>query len=159
MDTQRQPDSATISEPLVIGIKEATRLSGKSERTIRRWIREGRLNDLRKPDDRRSPVKINRLELRRILTDMTAPIDRPSISVSASGGGVDSAAVKAMQAHLATLEGTVNDLRAERDRLRGDVSDLRRDLAERDQRIRALEKELNGPHRGLLTRVVNRFGL
>ena len=153
--------------PDKLTLKQAAVLSGKSARTLRRWLQAGVLSDRRAPGDRTSPVVVDTAELRAHLATLSAPLagqvstrDNPG---DAAGGDTapltrppvttpgDTPVVQALQGQVATLREQVTDLRAERDRLLNERAQRVRQLQDMAEAKAALERELAGRGvRGLL---------
>ncbi len=137
--------------PDLVNLKDAARMAGKSERTIRRWMTEGTLTDLRPPGNRTSPVQIRTAELRTHLATLTAPVvasetpagdRRPDMP----GGDADTAAalVRSMEARITDLHNRIDDLVRERDQWRGEARRLTAELQEATAARSAVERELAG---------------
>ena len=122
--------------PDKLNLKQAATLSGKSERTLRRWLRSGVLRDRRAPGDRTSPVVVSTAELRAHLATLSAPVsgqvsgrvhpgqaaapDAALLTCQPVSTPGDHPVVMALQGQVSTLREQVTDLRAERDRLLAD---------------------------------------
>ena len=157
--------------PEIIGMGEACQLSGRTARTIRRWVTDGRLTDLRPDGDRVSPLRLRTTDLRALLTEL-APDKRPAPGAGRTRQGAPTAApapappaaapelVAELRARVADLQGAVEDARRERDRqaermaqVEAERLTLVQDLAEARAAREAVERETAGfgGVRGLLT--------
>jgi len=140
--------------PEVIGMADAARVSGRTARTIRRWIAEGHLTDRRADGDKTSALRLRTSELRAFLATLPPPPPGAGGTCPPSPGGRDEAAssVSAPAPPSADLAVRVAALEAERAELRERLADARelvadlrrtRDLqAERISRIEAERVEL-----------------
>jgi len=140
-----------------VGIRDAVRLTGKSEKTIRRWVREGRLKDMRKKGDKKSPLVFDETELRGKLAGTPQPLLSEHSSISTHE---HPASEQLLREHMNTLKGQIEhmdkqigNLRHERDRWMTTAED-------RMQRVQALEQELwkreHSGIRGLIKGLVSR---
>lgn len=168
--------SHTSTPTDLIPLKEACAILGKSPDTLRRWHKDKGITWRRELGNPSAPVLVSKAEVLRIAAEVAGvsyPVVQPVVhagGVATRGAGdaalTGAAVTSAMQAHLATLEGVVSDTRRERDALRAELdaarlelAGVRAQLAERDARIVALERQLNGGARGLLGRIVKRAGI
>lgn len=149
----------------LITIKEAAHRSERSVVTIKRWIRAKKLKAHRKTTGKTAPVYIDSHELSMILTN-TEPgrVVHGSVNEALTQGATSKAAgglIKALNDQISTLQAqaenaradhaiqidslqaTIKDLRADKERMLAEVADLR-------ARLVAVERELNGGVRGLL---------
>ncbi len=123
----------------LIGVPEAVRLSGRSARTIRRWIASGRLKDLRPPGhDTTAPVVIRAADLRALLTT-ESPIQRRTPGEAAADdrdhatgatGRAAEATAAALRERIGDLQDALEDVRRQRDNLFSEVAALRDELSE-----------------------------
>ena len=147
----------------LITLKEAAKLTGKAEHSLRRWKREKGLKDWRDTKDARAPSLVSRAEVTAIAVQVasTAVVDTTR---KGTGGQVSAQAVATvLREHLHTLERDVEDLRVQRDatarRLvdrEAELAMVRAELVDTRKRVDALERELNGGVRGLLVRALRR---
>jgi len=132
--------------PELVTLADAARLSGRSERTIRRWVHEGTLRDLRAAGDRTSPVRVRTAELRAHLATLSPPALRADgapagVATPAAGhagqaagdGGNPAGLVAELRAALADARETIADLRRTRD---GQAERIARLEAERVELLR-----------------------
>ena len=143
MQTQNQPE---FGDP--IDQDEAARLAGRSRETIRRWRRDQRLTSRLE----NGVVVVSRARVLAIARDLAA---------QGQVGGESRQPPRSPTPHVDDLRGVITDLREQRDRacaradrLERDLAGVRRQLADKDERVAALERELNGGVRGLLARRV-----
>lgn len=124
----------------LVTLKDASRISGKSERTIRRWIGRGVLTDQRTTKGRRVPIVLDVTQLRAHLATLSPTPDQVADNGTNGNGTVaDSAGQLA-----AVLTAQVEDLRQDKERLLRRVEALEVELAEAREARTALERELNG---------------
>ena len=108
--------------PETIPLKTAAQISGRSVTTIRRWIREGKLDDKRPAGSSRcSPIKVDTVQLRAFLATLEVgqeqtihktvhKTNQPVSKVETNGE------VLALKNHIEMLEIFNKDVRAERDK-------------------------------------------
>ena len=129
----------------LISIADAARLIGKSQQTVRRYKRDGRIDFVTVPGDKRS--YLSRSAILTLAGQRSQPIESP-IQKDIQP---DSQALDIMRSHL-------EDTRKQRDSLVMQVNDLRSQLQDKQRRIEALERELNGGVvRGLLRGIRTRL--
>lgn len=116
-----------MSDKLTMG--QAVQASGKSESTIRRLIREGKLTDSRR--DKREPLQIDRSELMAVFAAGAIPVEP-------------------VQRGQDRTQELIDELRRDKDRLLADNAALRQDNADLKAKVSSLERELNRGVRGLL---------
>lgn len=145
--------------PERLTLREAAHLAGKTEGTVRRWVKAGLLRDLRTAGDRTGQIQLAAAELRAYLASLSMPVDTPPrleagrVGTPAPLPMPDQAAlVASLEGQVADLRGTIADLRADRDRWRQEAERLRAELAEERNRGDALQAEMVGRRgiRGLL---------
>ena len=147
----------------MVTLREAAKLTGKSLDTLRRWIRAGHVEAEHAGDSPSAPVLVQRASLLAYAATIGGtPVGAASIA-RAGAKGVPSSVLAAVQSHLHTLERERDDLVAQRDGLRRELADTRTELAaaraelaEKSKRLDAVERELAGGVRGLLTGAVKR---
>jgi len=100
----------------LIRVWEAAEIAGKSVRTIKRWVKEGKLADMRGGDGSYAPLVVSRSEVIGFVSDTRSPIKRSVRQMS----GLE-------------LEG-----------LRMLVEELRRDKRELQVEVRQYREELQG---------------
>jgi len=137
--------------PDILTLREACALTGKSERTLRRWLASGALADLRPDGAVNAPCRIRTAELRAYLATLPEPlprgtpagVPRPDVTPPAP----EAALVDELRARVDELRGdkvrALADLdatRAELAREREDLALTRRALEEERQARAALER-------------------
>ena len=148
----------------LVSLAEAATIAGKSPRTIRRWISRGILPAVRSGHGRTSPVQVPKTRLRAYLamsvrTDDQGVIGQVSEAVThpPKGETVSRELLEEVRGDRDRLWKQVERLEASRRNLEDDKRDLRAQLEDGRMRIAALERELNGGVRGLLTSTAKRF--
>lgn len=152
----------------LVTVKEAARLVGKSEDTIKRWVRSKRLEAVREGSGPTAPVLVSKgaaLAVARDAVQGASGGARAPVGRRAPGGSAGELA--AVQEHLADVQRERDDLLAQRDGLRRELAEARHELAsvrgelvDARKRLAVVEKELAGGVRGLLTGAVKkRLGL
>jgi predicted RNase H-like nuclease (RuvC/YqgF family) len=128
----------------LISLKEASIISGKTERTLRDWIKRRIINDYRQEGQIRSPIVIDADELKGHLSRLSTPPQKTSAETSTSSTGNDNL-INVMREQITLLESVVKELRHEKEQLKVEVSDSRKV-------IQSLQAELAGRKgvRGLL---------
>ena len=168
----------------LLTIKEAMVLTGRSERSLRRWRQEGRLKAYPALEPGGSPL-VSKADLMTAATAMAASaavsvVDadrRPRSAVATaarSSAPMAMAAMEGWQRSVMALEREVEDLkvqredlkaqredmRAQRDDARKELDGVRKELADVRTRSAALERELTGGFAGLLKgKVRKRLGI
>lgn len=168
----------------LLTLKEAMALTGRSERSLRRWRQEGRLKAYPAHEPGGSPL-VSKADLMTAATAMaasavvsvvdTAKRPRPAVTTAArSAVPMTMAAVEGWQRSVIALEREVEDLKVQREDLRAQREDMRgqrddarkelegvrKELADVRARSTALERELAGGFAGLLKgKVRKRLGL
>lgn len=137
----------TTEPPEILSLREACTMAGKSERTLRRWLAEGTLTDLRPPGSGNAPCRIRTAELRAALAGKPEPLPAAGAGKGArpdSPGGVADRRREGGQA-LALALGQAEELRADKGRLLAELEqarlELARERAEVDRLRVALEEE------------------
>jgi len=158
----------------LLTLKEAMALTGRSERSLRRWRQDGRLKAYAPLEPGGSPL-VSKMDLMAAATAMAASavvsvVDaakRPrSAAVTAARSAVpmNMAAMEGWQRSVIALEREVEDLkvqredlkaqredmRGQRDEARKELEGVRKELADVRARSTALERELAGGFAGLL---------
>ena len=123
----------------LISISEASRLIGKSEQTIRRWKRDNKISFVPVQGSRK--LFISRAAILSLAGQSSLPIQNTTQSNS------QDEAMDILRTYL-------DDTKRERDELRAEIKSLRHQLQDKQNRIDALERELNGGIRGLLMRKI-----
>lgn len=119
----------------LITLKDASLLTGKSEQSIRRWKRDGKIEFISQNGDKRAYV--SRSSILTLVGQMSQPV-QGTVHLNSQDQAID-----IMKAYLA-------DVRYERDELRAEAKMLRELIQDKEQRIQALEQELNKGFRGFL---------
>jgi hypothetical protein len=139
----------------LIGLSEAERLSGRSARTIRRWIAAGRLRDLRPPGhEPAAPIALRAGDLRALLaSESPAPRGAHAAPPATAGATPPPAAdaeaaalrseVAALRERIADLQDALEDARRSRDRALSEAAELRAALTE-------TRRALDAAHRATL---------
>lgn len=137
----------------VVDLRTAAKLSGRSERTIRRWVRDGLVKDQRSEGDHASRILVREDDIKKqVMSGARSPdvVDVPLVSTGHAG-------------QVVALNGHIDDLRHTRDKLEGQVATLQEQveaqaeqLRDKDLRIASLEQQLHGGVRGLLKGVFRR---
>ena len=146
----------------LVTVKEAARLTGKSPDTVKRWIKAGKLKATQTGASDNAPVMVRRADALALVRALAAAPrhHRDVVPVPAERAHADDGALHgALQAHLADVVRQRDALErrlAERD---GEVAGLRLELADARRRLEAVERELRGGVRGLLTRGLKRVGM
>ena len=171
----------------LLTLKEAMALTGRSERSLRRWRQEGRLKayPAHEPGGPGGSPLVSKADLMTAATAMaasavvsvvdTAKRPRPAVTTAArSAVPMTMAAVEGWQRSVIALEREVEDLkvqredlkaqredmRGQRDEARKELEGVRKELADVRARSTALERELAGGFAGLLKgKVRKRLGL
>jgi len=163
----------------IIGLKEAARISGKAERTVRRWVKKGTLKDMRAPGDATSPIVVSLQELRAHLATLSTPPEkgqpqgsqgqpstqegeappaqgeapqaRPAM-VTQEVAIEDHPLVEALREQIAILRVMVSMVEGERDRLLVERGQFKAEVEDLRVAKASLERELAGREgiRGLL---------
>ena len=130
----------------LISIGQAAKISGRTPKTVRRWITSGMLEDKRKKKDRGSPILINEQELKLLLLE--------SVPQEPEGQRKDTESPL-----IGALNGQIRDLREQVSHLKELLAQSQREreamqeTVEEARRVReALERELIGRQgiRGLI---------
>jgi len=98
-----------------ISLKEASTISGRSERTLRRWLKEGHIQDLRAQGDTASPIQVSESKLKEYLATLTPPLPDKARHVNEAMEGEprpvmsshDPVLVQALQGQVQALQGQV----------------------------------------------------
>ena len=125
-----------------LSLAEAARSTGRSTTTLRRWVDAGRLVDVERTSDGGYRIPIASL-IAVGLTPRTTPADTPPPSTSSSTPAENSSEVERLRAELDAAH------RAEVDRLRSEVADLRSRLDRRDSEVDRLLDQLDRMTRAL----------
>ena len=137
----------------LVDTHEAGRMAGKSPATVRRWVRQGHLKDMRAEGDKKGPVLVS-------VRDVRAYLAKSSVQPAQGAPGGRTGG----HSRTGYVDALVDELRADKARLLAEVGnlkrqveDLRRQVAESHEKAAALERELNGGTvRGLLKAAVAR---
>lgn len=122
-----------------LSLAEAARSTGRSTTTLRRWIDTGRLVDVDRTSDGGYRIPLASL-IASGLTPRTTPADTPSTSTPTPA---DTSEVERLRSELDAAH------RAELDRLRSEVTDLRGRLDRRDAEVERLLDTLGRMTRAL----------
>lgn len=168
----------------LLTLKEAAAITGRSERSIRRWRQEGRLHPYAATEPGAAPL-VSKAELMAAAVAMAesaaVPVIEgakrprsPSVTTGRSSVPVTMAAMEGWQRSVIALEREVEDLKVQREDLKTQREDMRgqrdeakkelegvkKELADVRARSTALERELAGGFAGLLKgKVRKRLGL
>lgn len=119
----------------LISIQEASKLTGKSQQTIRRWKRDGKINFVSIKGEQKA--YLSRSSILTLVGQSSNPIQ-------------NTVHIDTQADTLNILRSYLEDTKRERDGLRMELKELRLVLEDKQERIVALERELNGGVRGLL---------
>ena len=142
--------------PEIIPLSTAAQMATRSPKTVRRWIREGKLQDKRAQGDRYSPVIVSAHELRGYLSTLSQGGNghghprAAQPSVPGNGGGpTDIHFEEALKDQLVTKQDMIDGLKEDKARLLSQVSqlqtelsDVRMQLTDCQQARAAVEREL-----------------
>lgn len=137
-----------------ITIKEAVKRIERSERTIRQWLKDGRMQTYRVEGDKRNTILIDKHELLMAAAEMTPP-PKKNMLVHRSKGEFNALHhhLEATERRLEVSEQRLDKAELDARNLRAEVARLQEALAAKTERIHALELELNGGVRGLLRKL------
>lgn len=137
-----------------ITIKQAVKHVGRSERTIRKWLADGRMTTHRIEGDRRQTILIDTHEL------LTAAAEMTPLPKQRSKRQTAQVEIKALQSQLEAANALLSEVRHQRDKYEVEltqanarVEDLHKELEGKVDRVHALEMELNGGVKGLLKKL------
>jgi hypothetical protein len=133
----------TTELPDTLTLKEACTVSGKSERTLRRWIASGALADLRPAGVPNAPCRVRTGELRALLAALPEPLpgDAGALTRPDTPGGAPAAAGGDARAFALALD-LVEELRGDKVRLLADLDAGRLELARERREVERLRLEL-----------------
>jgi len=106
----------------LITLSVASKISGKSVQRLKRWVKGGRLTDLRHEGDLRSPVVIRRSELEAVVSTV-AP------GMIDDGDGLNGKALDVLRTQMKAFEMMIEELREDKRRLLEENRRLREQLA------------------------------
>ena len=149
----------------LVSLREASLLTGRSARTIRRWRDEEKLRTWAAREGAGAPPMVSRAEL-----DTVAATAAVAATAPRAPGGQrtrpTAAAAPGWEKAVDALAHERDDLLAQRDGLarrldarEAELATVRADLADTRRRLEAVERELAGGVRGLLTSARKRLGL
>jgi len=160
--------------PEIITLQEATQVSGKSVRQLRRYVKDGKLQNHQANPTQNSQILLSLTELRAYLS--TLPQSRQNggkgkvrqkrvdVNVHVEELSNLRAQVGALGAQLAMQEelnrefkDRIKELKDDKRTLLAQVEDLRRRLDDSQDARAALEREMNGGVRGLLKGAIKKF--
>jgi len=113
----------------IIPLSVAAEIAGRSVQTLKRWIREGRLTDRRRPGDRKSRIVVSRRDLESCLTQLPRAKKRRD-------------ALEVLQDRFNVLERVIDDLRSDKERLLEEKQRLAAALEVSNQERQRLTREL-----------------
>ena len=149
----------------LVTLREASLLTGRSARTIRRWRDEGKLRTWAAREGAGAPPVVSRAELDTVAATAAVAATAPRAlggqrtrTTAAAATGWERA-VDALRHERDDLVAQRDGLRRERDDARGEAARLAAEVSELRRRLEAVERELAGGVRGLLTTARRRLGL
>lgn len=137
-----------------LNIKQAVKFTGRGERTLRKWLADGKLTTYRVEGDPRNKILIDKNELLMVAAEMTPLPKQRSKRQTAQ------VEIKALQSQLEAANALLSEVRHQRDKYEVEltqanarVEDLHKELEGKVDRVHALEMELNGGVKGLLKKL------
>ena len=131
----------------MLTVKEAAEISGRGERTIRRWMADKRLTVQRAEGDKRGTVLLSRQDVIDVASSLTPLPKKKPIKAACKE------VVTVLRDHLDDAIHQRDEYQFQVKHLRVEIEDLRQVIDGKQAKIQALEKEINGGVRGLLRRL------
>lgn len=117
----------------LITIKEATKISGKSPQTLKRWVEQKIIKKHKREAYHNAPILIDELELKAHLSRLTPSLKEHDMTL-----------IESLNHQIELLKNNLEDIKTERNFLRSEVHQLKSELADARKKIDALNVELIG---------------
>ena len=130
----------------LINIKQAVLRTGRSERTIRRWLANGKLEP-HEQKGKRKKILVDAQALVMVAAEMMPLKKKDTVKHDTKG------VTEALRDHLHDTRRQRDAFEFELKQCRQQLDELSGTLSQKQERIAALEKVINGGVRGLLRRI------